>query len=132
LFLAACVAPPPATAPSSGAAAVIDANRRADAYLRNGDLEGAARQYREAIRVARSVEDADGIATNAINLSIVYQRLQRPDDARASLALLLERSPLVFSGESLAQAALRRAVLDMDERRRTAAGDARCRPASRT
>jgi Tfp pilus assembly protein PilF len=123
LFLAACVAPPPATAPSSGAAAVIDANRRADAYLRNGDLEGAARQYREAIRVARSVEDADGIATNAINLSIVYQRLQRPDDARASLALLLERSPLVFSGESLAQAALRRAVLDMDERRAASAGE---------
>ena len=116
-LLAACVAPPPATPPPAGEAAMIDANRRADAYLRGGDLEGAARQYREAVRVARSVEDAEGIATNAINLSIVYQRLGRPDDARASLALLLERSPLAFSADSLAQAALRRSVLDMEERR---------------
>jgi len=122
-FLAACVAPPPAVPTRSGEAAMIEANRKADAYLRSGDLEGAARQYREAIRVARSVEDAEGIATNAINLSIVYQRLHRPDDARASLALLLERSQLVFSNESLAQAALRRAVLELDERRATSAGE---------
>jgi tetratricopeptide (TPR) repeat protein len=96
---------------------VIEANRRADAYLRGGDLEGAARQYREAVRVARSVEDAEDMAANAINLSIVYQRLGRPDDARASLALVLERNPLAISSERLAQAALRRSVLDLDERR---------------
>lgn len=96
---------------------MIEANRKADAYLRSGDLEGAARQYREAVRVARSVEDPEGIATNAINLSIVYQRLGRPEDARASLALLLERSPLAFSPDRLAQAALRRSVLDMEEGR---------------
>ena len=88
-LLTACAAPPPASPPVSGEVAVIEANRRADAYLRGGDLEGAARQYREAIRLARSVEDAESIATNAINLSIVYQRLGRADDARASLALLL-------------------------------------------
>src|SRR5262245_64809662 len=116
LIICACVAPPPASPPAAGEAAMIDANRRADTYLRNGDLEGAARQYREAVRVARSVEDAEGIAANAINLSIVEQRLGRPDEARASLALLLERSPLAFSSERLAQAALRRSVLDMEDR----------------
>ena len=119
--LAACVAPPPASPPASGEAAVIEANRRADGYLRNGDLEGAARQYREAIRLARSVEDAEGIAANAINLSIVYQRLGRLDDARASLGLLLERGQLGFSSERMAQAALRRSVLDLEEQR-TASG----------
>ena len=121
-LLAACVVPPPAAPPPAGEAAMIEANRRADAYLRNGDLEGAARQYREAVRVARSVEDTEGLAMNAINLSIVYQRLGRPDDARASLALLLERSPLAFSADRLAQAALRRSVLDMEERRTADAG----------
>ena len=99
---------------------MIDANRRADAYLRAGDLEGAARQYREAIRVARTVEDTDGIATNAINLSIVYQRMGKMEEARGSLALLLDRSQLVFSQEHLAQAALRRAQLDLEERRASA------------
>jgi tetratricopeptide (TPR) repeat protein len=122
-LLGACVAPPPASPPASGEAAVIEVNRRADAYLRSGDLEGAARQYREAVRVARSVEDAEGIAANAINLSIVYQRLGRPEDARASLAPLLERDQLGFSSERMAQAALRRAVLDLEERRFTAAGE---------
>jgi len=122
-FLGACVAPPPASPPSSGGAAVIEANRRADAYLRAGDLEGAARQYREAVRLARSVEDAEGIAANAINLSIVYQRLGRPDDARASLAPLFERGQLGFSSERMAQAALRRSVLDLEDRRFAGAGE---------
>jgi tetratricopeptide (TPR) repeat protein len=122
-LLAACVVQPPAAPSQAGEAAVIDANRRADAYVRSGDLEGAARQYREAIRVARSVEDVEGIAANAINLSIVYQRLGRPDDARASLGLLLERSQLVFPPERMAQAALRTAVLDMDEHRAASASE---------
>src|SRR5262249_24658835 len=116
-LLAACVAPPQGTPPPAGEAAMIEANRRADAYLRAGDLEGAARQYREAVRVARSVEDPEGIAANAINLSIVYQRLGRNDDARAALAPLLERGAIAFPPERLAQAALRRALLDMEDQR---------------
>ncbi|HMH19311.1 MAG TPA: tetratricopeptide repeat protein [Burkholderiales bacterium] len=116
-LLAACSAQPPASPPSSGEAAVIEANRRADAYFRSGNLEGAARYYREATRLAQSVEDLEGIAANAISLSIVYQRLGRFDEARASLAPLLEQSRLAFSPDRLAQAELRRSVLDLDERR---------------
>jgi Tfp pilus assembly protein PilF len=117
VLLAACSAPPPASAPPSGEVAVVEANRRADAYLRSGNLEGAARYYREAIRLAQSVEAAEGIAANAINLSIVYQRLGKLDDARASLAPLYEQSRLSFSADRLAQAALRHSVLDLEERR---------------
>lgn len=95
---------------------MIEANRRADAYLRSGNLESAARYYREAIRLAQSVEDAEGIAANAINLSIVYQRLGKLNDARASLAPLFEQSRLSFSADRLAQAALRRSILDLEER----------------
>ena len=116
-FLAACAVQPPASPPSAGEAAVIEANRRADAYFRGGNLESAARYYREAIRLAQSVEDADGIAANAISLSIVYQRLGKHADARASLAPVLEQNRLNFSPDRLAQAALRRSVLDLDERR---------------
>src|SRR5258706_7372335 len=39
VLLAACSAPPPASAPPSGEVAVIEANRRAGAYLRSGNLE---------------------------------------------------------------------------------------------
>lgn len=129
-LLSGCSVQPPAAPQSSGGAAVIEANRRADAYFRSGNLESAARQYREAIRVAQSVEDADGIAANAISLSIVYQRLGRFDEARASLAPLLEQSRLVFSPDRLAQAELRRSLLDLDERRFASAGEWADRAAS--
>ena len=63
------------------------------------------------------MEDANGIAANAVNLSIVYQRQGKYEEARASLAPLLERATLAHAPERRAQAALRRAVLDLDERR---------------
>jgi hypothetical protein len=37
-LLAACVSPLPASLPPTGEVAVIEANRRADAYVRSGDL----------------------------------------------------------------------------------------------
>jgi tetratricopeptide (TPR) repeat protein len=107
-----------------GTTAVIEANRKADNYVRNGNLNNAARYYLEAIRLAQAVEDADGIAANAVNLSIVYQRMGKYAQARASLAVILEQpGKLVFPRERLAQAALRRAVLDMDERQFSSAAD---------
>lgn len=95
----------------------IEANRRAELLFRGGDFDGAARQYQMALRSAQSVENVDGIAANAINLSIAYQRLGKHAEARASLDPVLDHSSLSFPPARLAQAALRRAVLDFDERR---------------
>jgi len=79
-----CSAPPkPSTAARQEAA--LEANRKGEAYVRHGELENAARSYREALRFSQALEDADGIAANAINLSIVRQRQGRFADARASL-----------------------------------------------
>lgn len=121
LLVAACGSSPAKPKPPTVSAA-LEANRRAEALLRAGDLEGAARAYRDALRAAQSLEDADGIAANAVNLSIVYQRLGKLDDARASLAPILEQPNLVFPAERLAQASLRRAVIDLEERRFAGAG----------
>src|SRR5258708_37168538 len=108
VLFAACALQPPAGPPPVGEAAIVEANRKADAQARGGNLEVAARHFQE---------DADAIAANAISLSIVYQRLGKHADARASLAPLLEQSRLNFSPDRLAQAALRRPVLDLDGRR---------------
>jgi tetratricopeptide (TPR) repeat protein len=116
VLLAACVQAPGQPIPVREAAA-IDANRRAEAYFRRGDLASAALHYREALRMAQSIEDADAVAANALNLSIVYQRLGKPSDARASLAPVIENGRLAFSPLRLAQASLRRSVLEFDERR---------------
>jgi tetratricopeptide (TPR) repeat protein len=115
-LLAAC-AQQPGKPLAAHEAEAIEANRKAELRFRGGDFDGAVRQYREALRIAQSIEDVDGIAANAINLSIAYQRLGKHAEARASLAPVLDHSELSFPPARLAQAALRRAVLDFDERR---------------
>lgn len=121
-LLAACAQQPgkPLAARQAGA---IEANRSAELHFRSGDFEGAVRQYQEALRIARSVEDIDGIAANAISLSIAYQRLGKHAEARTSLAPVLGHSRLSFPPARLAQAALRRAVLDFDQQRHAEAAE---------
>jgi tetratricopeptide (TPR) repeat protein len=98
-------------------AAAIEANRKGEAYVRHGELENAARSYSEALRLSQSLEDAEGIAANAINLSIVRQRQGRLSDARAALGAVMEGRNLRFSPTRQAEAALRQALLDLDERK---------------
>jgi tetratricopeptide (TPR) repeat protein len=96
--------------------AAIDANQLADSLFRRGDFEGAAKNYREALRIARSIEAVDDIAANVVNLSIALQRLGRPAEARAVLALVGDQSVLPFAPTRLAQVALRRSILELEER----------------
>ncbi len=120
-LLAACAQAPAPSAPAPSTAvqptAAMEANRRGEASLRRGDLDSAALYYREALRLSLAVEDANGIAANAVNLSIVYQRQGRYEEARGSLAPLLERATLAHAPQHRAQAALRRALLDLEEGR---------------
>jgi tetratricopeptide (TPR) repeat protein len=121
-LLAAC-AQQPAPPLAARQSAAIDANRKAEQLFRGGDYAGAARNYLEALRIAQSVEDAEGIAANAINLSIVYQRQGKLGEARAALAPVLEQPRLAFAPERLAQVALRRAVLDLEDKRSASAAE---------
>jgi tetratricopeptide (TPR) repeat protein len=122
MLLAAC-AQQPGKPLAARQAEAIEANRRAELRFRSGDFDGAVQQYQLALRMAQSIEYVDGIAANAINLSIAYQRLGKHAEARASLAPVLDHSRLNFPPSRLAQAALRRAVLDFDERRYAGAAE---------
>ena len=84
--------------------------KHADALLRAGDLEGAARQYGEAARIAATVENADSVAANSINQSIVYQWLGRDADARDALARVLDDPRRPFPERRRLQAELRRVI----------------------
>ena len=121
LALTACSQAPRSQSTAARQAAAIEANRKGETYVRHGELDSAARSYREALRLSQSLEDAEGIAANAINLSIVRQRQGRFADARASLGAVLEQPNLRFSGARLGEASLRHALLDMDERKFSAA-----------
>jgi tetratricopeptide (TPR) repeat protein len=81
--------------------------------MQAGNHAVAAREYEEARRIARSIEDADAIAAAAVNLSIVYQRLGRDAAAQEALAEVLDTRRHVFPERRLMQAALRRAILEL-------------------
>lgn len=123
LLVAGCGSAPKEKNTAALQAAALEANRRGDNYVRHNELENAARSYREAMRLSQSLEDADGIAANAINLSVVRQRQGRFGDARAALREVLEHSNLRFSANRLAEASLRHALVDFDERRYSSAAE---------
>jgi tetratricopeptide (TPR) repeat protein len=123
LVLAGCGGQPVKSTPAARQEAAIEANRKGEAYVRRGELDNAARSYREALRLSQSLEDADGIAANAINLSIVLQRQGRFADARASLGAVLDQPNLTFSPLRLAEVSLRHALLDLDQDRFSGANE---------
>ena len=120
-LLGACGSAPKEKNTAARQAAALEANRKGDTYVRHNELENAARSYREALRLSQSLEDPEGIAANAINLSIVRQRQGRFGDARAALNVVLDQSNLRFSAARLTEATLRHALLDFDERRYSSA-----------
>ena len=120
---AGCSSAPQKASSAARQEAAMEANRKGEAYVRHGELESAARSYREALRLSQSLEDADGIAANAINLSIVRQRQGRFNEARESLNAVLDQTNLKFSSARLTEVSLRHALLDLDQNRFAPAAD---------
>ena len=104
---------PPAQTSSQSYGKLADAEARAAALMRTADLEGAARQYGEAARIAATVENSDAVAANSINQSIVYQWMGRDADARDALSRVLDDPRRPFPERRRLQAELRRAIVDM-------------------
>lgn len=111
VLAAACATPKPGD--SLAKSRLTDAEARAAALARSGDYPGAARHYAEALRLATALENADSIAANAINLSVVQQWLGRDAEARAALSAVLDDPRTPFSERRKLQAELRRAILEL-------------------
>jgi tetratricopeptide (TPR) repeat protein len=105
--------PTPAQSSSQSTSRLADAEGRAAALMRAGDLEGAAKQYGEAARIAATVENADAVAANAINQSVAYQWLGRDADARDALSRVLDDPRRPFPERRRLQAELRRAIVEL-------------------
>ena len=121
LLLAGCGAPGPQ--PPAAQARLEDSNMRGTSQARAGDNAGAARRYEDALRMARALDDADAIAVNSINLSIVYQRLGRDADARAILAPIVANERNAFSAARRMQAELRLSIMALAARDTAGATD---------
>jgi tetratricopeptide (TPR) repeat protein len=109
-----CGSAPPAPGNTSLAQSrLAQAEARAAAQVKSGDYTAASRQYAEALRIALTLEHAESIAANAINLSIVQQWLGHDAEARAALAPVLDNTRIAFSERRKLQAELRRAILEL-------------------
>lgn len=111
VVLAGCATPPAAELPPARER-IAEAAARGATLARAGDNAAAALRFQEALRIARTVEDADALAANAISLSIVYQRLGHRAAARSALAVVLG-TPDRFPEQRLMQAELRQAILEL-------------------
>jgi len=112
LLLAGCASPGPAAPPKRLQA--IEVNNHAANLFGRGDYAGAAKLYRQALDLERSVENEDGIAANLINLSIAYQRLGDRKAAADAVAEILDGGVLVFPPPRIAEAALRDSILRLE------------------
>jgi tetratricopeptide (TPR) repeat protein len=113
LLATACAAPPKPSGESLAKSRLGEAEARAAALARTGDYAGAATQYGQALRLASALENADSIAANAINLSVVQQWLGRDAEARAALSAVLDDPRTPFPERRRLQAELRRAILEL-------------------
>jgi tetratricopeptide (TPR) repeat protein len=113
VLAAGCAGKAPLTSTSLAQSRLAEAETRAAALVKSGDFSGAARHYGEALRIATTLENADAIAANAINLSVVQQWLGQDADARAALAAVLDDPRTAFSERRKLQAELRRAILEL-------------------
>jgi tetratricopeptide (TPR) repeat protein len=111
--MTACAGNPPVLTEQQETA--IQFNQRGEAAFRRGDYAQALQEYQGALSIHRSVENMAGIATELLNLSVVYRRLGDKAAAQAALGqILMERSP-AFSADQKAEAAYRKAGYYLDD-----------------
>ncbi len=91
---------------------LVALNDRAAHAAGRGELRQAAALYREALRLAESVEDFRAIAVNSLNLAAVYQALDENPLADRALDRVLA-APARFEQQWIAEAAGRKAMLAM-------------------
>jgi tetratricopeptide (TPR) repeat protein len=110
LLLCACAGAPPETV-NARLAQAADYNRGGETALARGDYRRALAQYEAALRIDVSIENAEGIAINSLNLARVHQLLGEDTLAHRRLDALLGGGAVPIPGAYVAAARLRKAVL---------------------
>jgi tetratricopeptide (TPR) repeat protein len=113
LVLTACAGNPPVLTEQQLDA--IQFNQRGETAFRRGDYAQALQEYQGALAIHRSVENVAGIATELLNLSVVYRRLGDKIAAQTTLDQILMDKSLAFSADQKAEAAYRKAGYYLDD-----------------
>ena len=110
LLLAGCGSAPQQTDAETRRDRLLDLNDRARRAVGTGELRRAAAYYREAVRLAESIEDFRAIAINSLNLAATLHALDEVELAHRALDRVLA-APARFDEALVAEAAGRKALL---------------------
>lgn len=110
--LFACASAPPPM-PGHAQRQAIALNQSAQAAFERGDLARARALYEQALAADTSVENAEGIAINALSLARIHQLLGEPAAAQRYLDRLLEDGAPAIPRGRKAEAAARKAQLEL-------------------
>lgn len=113
LLLGACGHAPEAR--SSRHTQAVEASQRAQIAYQRGDYPSASKLYKISLQLDRSIENADGVAVNLINLAKVHQVMGQPAESHQYLDLLLGEKALEYKPSHLAAAAVQKALLRLNE-----------------
>lgn len=113
LLLGACGHAPEAR--NSRHTQAVEASQRAQAAYQRGEYSRAIKLYDLSLQLDRSIENADGIAVNLINLARVHRAMGQPDESHRHLDRLLDEKALQYNPAHLAAAAVQKALLRLDE-----------------
>lgn len=90
-------------------------NQRAQRAFQRGEYQAAAELYEQALRLDVAIENESGIAINTLNLARVNSVIGKPIVAQRLLDQLLEDKALQHSPAHLAEAAIQKALLRLQE-----------------
>lgn len=113
LLLTACVSASAPPRPATEEAAIAW-NRRGQEAFNRGDWRDALAAHEQALRQYASIENADGIAMESLNVATVQYRLGDVAAANAMLGRLLDENSSIVPSHYRAEAAYRRALIDFD------------------
>jgi tetratricopeptide (TPR) repeat protein len=113
IVLSGCVSPLPAPRPATEEAAITWDRRGQDAF-RRGEWREALAAHEQALRLYASVENADGVGVELLNVATAQLRLGDRAAARATLERLFDDSGLAIPQRYRADAAYRRAFLEFE------------------
>lgn len=113
LGLSGCGSAPPQSDSEARRERLFDLNDRAQRAVARGELRRAAALYRDALRLAETIEDFRAIGVNTLNLAAVHQALDEPAAADAALERVLA-APARFEPSLGAEAAGRKALLALE------------------
>lgn len=92
----------------------IELNFAGQEAFDDGDNDGAFARYEDAMRLSRSIEDAEGIAVNLINMAIILKDSGKQQRAVAKLDEILKNDLIEFPSGLVAEAAYIKARIYLD------------------